>query len=1283
MRRLQSYLLTLCLLLNTFVIGLAQTSATATVSGTVTDAQGAAVSGADVDLVDTATNQSRKQKTNDAGHFLFPSVKPGIYKITVTMQGFRQSEVPSVKIDVAKSYSVDISLETGQVTEKVEVTASAAVELQKHDATVGAVIGGDALKLLPSLTRDATALILLQPMVTPGRGESENTGGQVAGSRSDQNTFMIDGGDASSNTEGNGAYNTGFVGTPRAVVPTPAESLEEFRVNTNNPNATFGRSAGAQVNLVTKRGTNDLHGSAYWYHQNDNLNANTWLRNRLAPPRNIDPELKDNRFGFSLGGPIIKDKTFIFGHYEGRRFPQSFDILRIVPTQSLKAGVLRFRDSRGGIISYNLANSALCGSGGTTRCDPRGRGISSVVQGVWNLLPDGNDSSVGDGLNTIGFRAAAPVDLVEDFAVARIDHEITSNWSLMVSYRYARTLAPSLAQIDIGGLIEGNERGQAIPTANRPLQPRYFVAGLTGQITSHLTNDFRFNILRHWWEWATAKPFPQVSGTAAALAVAGEGVNSFVDEPINIDTQNARGRIWNGWDWTYHDNLAWVKGPHTFQFGGRFSHQNIIHQRDDKVVGSLTSLVYQVTDGPGLSMPATFRPPTCGGAITANCLQAGDVARWNVLYAATLGIVDTASILATRDGQLNPNPVGTPLREEVTVNSFELFANDIWRLRPSLTLSLGLSYNVQLPPTEKEGKQTLMTIGSGEILDTESYLNRRREAALEGRVYNPQIGFLPINDTGRKYPYDPDWNNLGPRAAFAWNPSFKEGFLGKVFGDGKSVLRGGYALNFDRINGVGIVMVPILGVGFGQTLTCRAPSITGACLGSGGTDPATAFRIGVDGSSIPLPALGRVTPPIIPAVNSPFELLSFQIDPKREVGYSNSFDFTIQRELPGNMLLEVGYVGRVANKLYQGKELNQVPFFMKDPASGQTFAEAFDAVAGAIRSGGRVSRQPWFENMLRGSALCDPNCTAGLAANFATEFENGAVFDLFSAINTEFRTGPIINDQVLLLYMITSTGQSNYNAGFVSLQKRMSDGLTFGINYTLSKSNDQIGYNQNNLNSASNAYDLDFDYGPSIWDRRHTFNAYWYYELPFGRSGDDWVRKLTGGWYTAGLFTAASGLPLDFLQGTCQEWGAGIFGNCAAAIPRTGGVDGTVNKGVAGSNGVGTAGDPAVRGTGLNMFSNPESVFNGFRRIRISQDTRHGRGMIRGLGRWNTDISVGKRTSITESVNLRFSADFTNIFNRVEFVDGGLDLTNPSAFGVLSTPYNRPRFIQLGFRVEF
>lgn len=1288
------YVLGIFLVVLTSVTFVLAQSVMTQISGTVVDVNGAVIPGAEVELSNPATNQSRKVVTNASGQYTFSNIAPGTYKITVTMKGFRQTVIPEYKADVGRSATLDIKLEAGGVNEVVEVTGGlVGIELQKQDATVGNVISGDALKQIPNLNRDTTSLILLQPLVTPAiAGAGENVGGQVAGARSDQNTFSIDGGDATSNTEGNGGYNTSFVATPRAVVPTPAESLEEFRVATNNSTSSFARSSGAQVALVTKRGTNQFHGSVYWYHQNDNLNAASWTNKRTLGLNITDPnvrakvqepELKDNRFGFSIGGPIFKNKTFFFGHYEGRRFPQTGNILRLVPTETLRQGILRFRDASGAIVSYNLANSTACAGGA---CDPRARGISPVIRAVWALLPAGNDAATGDGLNYIGFRAPAPFSLVEDFAVARFDHSFTDKWQLMASFRYGRTDSADLSQIDV-------TNGKAVPTALRPLQPRYGVVKVTGQLTPSLVSETSFNYLRHWWEWATFKPQPQVSGTSAALAIAGEGLNTFVDEPINVDTQNARGRIWSGEDFNFQQGFTWVRGNHAFNFGGKYLQQQFFHQRDDKVVGGLTSIVYQIEDGTNAIIPALFRPPTCGGGVTTNCIQSSDVAAWNKLYAATLGIMDRATVLLTRDGSLRPQTPGTPLRETVDVKSWELYFGDIWRFRPSLTFNIGVNWNVQLPPTEKEKKQTLLH-ADGKVLDSRSFLAARNQAALEGRNYNPQLSLVPIANTGRKYPYDPDYNNIAPRISVAWSPSSRsDGFFGKLIGQNRTVLRGGYALVYDRVNGVGIVMVPILGVGYGTLSSCRGPTMAGVCLNGPTTDPTNAFRIGIDGSSVPLPIPGAAQVPIIPGTaNAPFELLSFQIDVKRKVGYSHSFDFTIQRELPKGFVVEAGYVGRQANGLYQGIDLNQVPIRMKDRISGQTFAQAYDAVANAIRNGTAVTPQPWFENMLAGSTFCaapNANCTAGLVTRFSSQFLLGQVYTIFSNINNSLVTGPVLSrNQIEVLYMITDFGRSSYNAAFVSVQKRGKD-LTLGFNYTLAKSLDQRGFNQNSLGAATNAYDLNYDYGPSLFDRRHAIAAYWYYDLPIGKnrklSVGNALDKVIGGWYVSGVFVGSSGLPLEFVQGTGQEFGqAFLFGNPTGLIatrPTT--LGSSVNSGVAGANNIGTNGNPATGGTGLNAFADPVSVFNSFRRVSLSSDTRHGRGLFRGLSRWGLDVSLGKRIQLTERFKIGISADFTNVLNHVELGDPNLNINNPRAFGVLTTQVNLPRRIQVGARFEF
>src|SRR2546425_2370272 len=408
------------------------------------------------------------------------------------------------------------------MSQVVEVTAGAAVELQTLDSSLGNVLDANLLSRLPTLSRDATSLLLLQPMAIPGfngpggSGEGNLSGGSVAGARADQNTFMIDGGDATSNMEGGGRYNSGFVATPRAVVPTPVESLEEFRVATNNAGTDFTRSAGAEVQMVTKRGTNSWHGAGYWYHQNDELNANNWFRNNGfgsgTPIEN--PEWRDNRYGGKIGGPIWKNRTFFFLHEEERHFFTQAVFSRLSPTAALRAGILEFKDSNGKIIPYNLnptptldpgafagdpnAGQTIAPSG----LDPRGIGISPAIAATWATMPLPNDFSGGDGLRTANFTGPEGNISNEHFAVLRLDHKINDKWDFTASYRYSvSTIQPPNIQEDVSGTAPGCTKGVVCALANRPLQPRYLVTGLTGRLTPNLINEFHFDWLRHWWSW--------------------------------------------------------------------------------------------------------------------------------------------------------------------------------------------------------------------------------------------------------------------------------------------------------------------------------------------------------------------------------------------------------------------------------------------------------------------------------------------------------------------------------------------------------------------------------------------------------------------------------------------------------------------------------------------------------------------------------------------------------------------------------------------------------------
>src|SRR5947207_1077520 len=360
----------------------AQSVSTGAVVGTISDPGGAVVLDATLTLQNKATNSQVTQRTNGAGQYTFPSVAPGNYRITVKKVGFRTANVESLTVEVSKSYSVDIKLEIGQVSETVTVTTEARAELQTTDAVMGDVLGGTALAHLPTLQRDSRELLTLQPGSTPyetsNGGGFGDAGGTVAGARSDQNAFNLDGIDITDNVIAGG-------GNQVPIVPIGVESTDEFRVGVTNNNASFGRASGGQINVISKSGSNAFHGAVYWLHQNSALNANKWDLNH-TPDGNGNPFTKkpaehDNRGGFSFGGPLWKDKTFFFGNYEVRRFPQSAEILRIVPTDSLRQGILTFNGN-----AYNLATSNACGASGNLPCDPRGIGISPTIQQLWSMM---------------------------------------------------------------------------------------------------------------------------------------------------------------------------------------------------------------------------------------------------------------------------------------------------------------------------------------------------------------------------------------------------------------------------------------------------------------------------------------------------------------------------------------------------------------------------------------------------------------------------------------------------------------------------------------------------------------------------------------------------------------------------------------------------------------------------------------------------------------------------------------------------------------------------------
>jgi hypothetical protein len=575
-------------------------------------------------------------------------------------------------------------------------------------------------------------------------------------------------------------------------------------------------------------------------------------------------------------------------------------------------------------------------------------------------------------------------------------------------------------------------------------------------------------------------------------------------------------------------------------------------------------------------------------------------------------------------------------------------------------------------------------LDSGEVVNPVDYLNRKASAAREGQVFNPDLGWIPVAESGERL-HRTDRNNFSPRIAAAWNPSFQEGGLSRLFGDKRTVFRYGYALVYDRVNIPSFNTVPALAPTFAQVVALNAPRNVAGDV----------FRVGVDGS-IPLPQIAPAQSPVAPS--KPFgEVISQGIDPFLTTPYNHTVDATVQRALPGNLVMETGYIGRFARDLIQGLGLNSVPYFFRDPVSGQTFAQAYDAVAAQLRSGvaaAAVTPQPWFENLLPNVTPVGGSRTVAMAQSQAGNLVNGNLSALFLGYIDAMAAQPFNNRQVQSISFRSSVGRSNYHAGFLSLRKRMSRGFAFDVNYTFSRSYDQVGVDQTSSAVVPNSYFLDIEYGPSNFDITHLLNGNGILELPFGegqRFGSNvsgFLSGLISGWYVAGILRASSGLPLSVVQGN-RVWGGDIqsAGN-TGAIP-TNDVEAGMFEGVSGSGGVGSAGDPATGGTGLNIFSDPEAAFRSFRRIRLSDDERTGRNVLRGPSFWQVDMTVGKVTNVAPGVRMRLAVEIVNAFNTVNFANPNLSLENPANFGVISSQRISdeasivPRRIQLTGRIEF
>ena len=1302
-----------------------QATNTGTVVGTITDPSGAVIAGADITLASNVG--TLRTVSNSTGQYILTTVPPGTYTVTARKNGFSTARAVGVVVQLGQQSTVNLHMAVGSAQETVEVQVTGE-ELQTLNSTVSQTLGTQQLSSLPSLNHDANTFTTLQPGVSVEGGD--------AGAVNDQNTFLLDGGNDTNDMDGgNNVYMTSFAGDPTGgqagmtlsaiptgALPTPTDSVQEATINTANQTADFDNSAGAQVEFVTPRGTNQWHGGAYEYYLSSGLGANNWENNQTDSPL---ADYHYNRFGAKAGGFILPSKwggrTYLWAWYEGLRFPNATTVEATVPSAAMEAGMLTENGA-----TYDMKS-----------IDPRGIGINPDVQAMWSKYePVGNDTTCSivdslaangsafcDGVNTIGYKANVSLPQTSNDAAVRLDHDFGARWHWFASYRLYRLNLATDTQYDVGGFFPGDTKGTFAPLSSRPQTPSYYVTGLTTNITPNTTNDLHFSFLRDYWQWGDDNAPPQLPGLGGAMEPAGESSEWTVLAPFNVNAQDIRTRFWDGQDSFLGDNVSMLKGNHLLQFGGQFQHNYDYHQRSDNGGGINFTTTYQLGDTLG------------GGIVSWSDLGGGfPITNTQALRQAAevYGIVTDSQVAYVRSGPtLALQPPLTHAFDQSDIDYYNAYVSDTWHLKPSLTVNYGMGYTLEMPPVEKNGKQTVLVDTAGEPVRSADYLTERKTLAEQGAVYNPTLGFALVGNVGAglKYPYNPFYGSFSPRVGIAWNPSFSKA----------TVIRGGYGRIYGRLNGVDLVLVPLLGDGLMQAVQCTtatAPSgSTPATCAATAATAQTAFRIGVDGNAAPLPAAAPTAPqPIYPGINQSEGSAYEAMDPAFRPNAVDSFDLTVQRQVGQKMLLQVGYIGRIIRHEYQPVNLNAVPYMMS--VNGQQFQQAYANVekslgcatsaancGASVPSGGAsnpayaayinsVAPQAFFEAM-KSTGFCTgtvgnvpggtpyASCTAAVLDQQLTNFETQAVWSLWSALDnggtapgfpfghTMLNTSGQMSSGVSLN---ASTGHGNYNGGFISFGTHDWHGLTTQSNFTWSK---DLGtgavYQAASEYTQDDAYNLNTMYGEQPLDRRDVFNTTVVATEPWFKGQNGLLGRAAGGWTFAPVFTAGSGAPINCSTWTAaQSWGAGDGVNfadneqCVFTTPYNAGH--RAHFGVVGSGAVATI----TSTTPVNMFSNPVAVFNQVRAPILGIDTRNpGVGPILGLPYWNVDAQLKKDLRITESTSFELSFIATNMFNHTVFNPPTLNLAVPGVWGVLNSQagsFNTPgssREMEFGGRITF
>jgi hypothetical protein len=1245
-------------ILSTATLVFAQ-SATTSLRGVVKDQSGAMVPGASVTLANKANDTAYRAVSNASGAYIFPVLTPAHYLITISAPGFG-TETRTAELLVDQPATIDFALSVKADTITVDVSSTAAT-LNLTDATIGNSVGNATIEALPMEGRDPVSLLSLQPGVLylgQPTSMADSRQGAVAGGRSDQGNITLDGLDDNDQIAG-----TAFSGVLRSTL----DSTEEFRVTTSNGTAEAGRSSGAQVNLVTKSGTNALHGSAYEYYRPTNTVANDFFNknNELSSNEpNIPQKYVQNVFGGSFGGPIKKDKLFFFGNYEGLRRAIDQIVQATVPTASFMTGTLMYTDGQGNNDTVSPAQlqqlDSACATNtfnGAPIC-PWGPGTDPNIISYYSKVPVATGAAAGDGLNSGSLFFPSPEPFTQNSSIFKLDYNLNGSNRLFVR-----------------GNLQKDTTGE---TANLPGQPpatftddntKGIAAGYTWTPTANIVNDLRYGFIRQGY---------QVGGLGQGDYV----FIRFLTQPT-AQTRNT----------TLHvpvnnivDTVDWTKGAHTIALGGNWRSLYDQHGTDQNSFNGASTNPYWLA-------PTSLPDPSAVGLPPA--YNTGFANSWEIAYSTLVGNVSQLSnvynykVDSVSSGTALPD--GAFINRNFHANEYEWFAQDTWRARHNLTVIFGLRHTILQTPYETNGQQVSPT------LDTDAWYKGREAAAQQGQISEPVMAFAPSGKANGKPDFWPKQKaNFAPRLGVVYSP------------DGRTSIRASAGIYFDHY-GEGLVNAFDQEGSFGLSTSLSNPA------NALGYENSPRFTGGSALPNIPLPASTptQTFPYAPPSGPEDGFGIDWGLDNKLKTPYAESFDFSFQHELRGGFVFEEAYVGRLGRHLLEQLDLAE-PVNYKDPGGGGDYFTAATMLSRITDENGdaigaTVPAIPFFEDVFPYMKNYDGPGESATQAIYNNEWqpyrdgagETSALADLdFYGV---YPGGPnsgsgnlqprFWNSQFSSLYAWDTIGISSYNALQFTLRHPTVHGVTIDVSYTFSKSMDwNSGTERNNELTAisgsnpnsdngftdsaiQNTWDPQKNRAVSDFDAHSLVTADWVYALPVGRgkavlAGANRITDaLLGGWQWAGLGRWTSGLPFSlYAPGWATDWQLEGFGIKTSPF--------TLNKHLVG-------GLPQI-------FNNPNTINNGVATgnpVRLPFPGEEGeRNGFRGDGYFDIDSSLTKSWSIGDWAKLKFAGEVYNISNSARFDPSPLNL-NPSltsgtlgVYGATLTTYRR---MQFGLRLDF